>query len=382
MRRKPIYSRASSLTMGRASESSAAAFGGGADIDAWPCAARHASGAASVAVRCPGHKLMTRQDRYRGALLGLAAGDALGTTLEFTRAGHLRRRSPTWSAADRSASRPGSGPTTPRWRCAWPRAWSSAAASIRSTRCTLRPLVPRGASQQHGQLLRHRQHVRRRARALRANRRAVVRQHRPDTAGNGSLMRLAPVPLFFAHDPTRRDRRARRTARGRRTARRGGRCLPLLRRADRRCAAGAIQGRAARADASRPSPGCGMSEPLAPAIAEIAGGSFLRREPPRDPRHRLRRPVARGGAVGVRAERHRSSDGALLAVNLGDDADTTGAVYGQIAGAYYGVDGNPGALAREAGPARSAGALRGRAGAGCERHCRCPAVVSWQRAWP
>jgi ADP-ribosylglycohydrolase len=28
----------------------------------------------------------------------------------------------------------------------------------------------------------------------------------------------------------------------------------------------------------------------------------------------------------------------LLAVNLGDDADTTGAVYGQLAGAYYGVD--------------------------------------------
>ena len=30
---------------------------------------------------------MTRQDRYRGALLGLAAGDALGTTLEFKRPG-------------------------------------------------------------------------------------------------------------------------------------------------------------------------------------------------------------------------------------------------------------------------------------------------------
>jgi ADP-ribosyl-[dinitrogen reductase] hydrolase len=29
-------------------------------------------------------------------------------------------------------------------------------------------------------------------------------------------------------------------------------------------------------------------------------------------------------------------EGALLAVNLGNDADTTGAVYGQIAGAYYG----------------------------------------------
>ena len=30
-------------------------------------------------------------------------------------------------------------------------------------------------------------------------------------------------------------------------------------------------------------------------------------------------------------------EGCLLAVNLGDDADTTGAVYGQLAGAYYGA---------------------------------------------
>ncbi|MNW66460.1 ADP-ribosyl-[dinitrogen reductase] glycohydrolase [compost metagenome] len=28
-------------------------------------------------------------------------------------------------------------------------------------------------------------------------------------------------------------------------------------------------------------------------------------------------------------------------MNLGDDADTTGAVYGQIAGAYYGLSGIP-----------------------------------------
>ena len=34
-------------------------------------------------------------------------------------------------------------------------------------------------------------------------------------------------------------------------------------------------------------------------------------------------------------------DGALEAVNLGEDADTTGAIYGQIAGAYYGVSGIP-----------------------------------------
>ena len=34
-------------------------------------------------------------------------------------------------------------------------------------------------------------------------------------------------------------------------------------------------------------------------------------------------------------------EGALRAVNLGDDADTTGAVYGQIAGSYYGIDNIP-----------------------------------------
>lgn len=36
----------------------------------------------------------------------------------------------------------------------------------------------------------------------------------------------------------------------------------------------------------------------------------------------------------ARADNFR--DGCLKTVNLGDDADTTGAVYGQIAGAYYG----------------------------------------------
>ena len=40
----------------------------------------------------------------------------------------------------------------------------------------------------------------------------------------------------------------------------------------------------------------------------------------------------------------RTSDfrsGCLAAVNLGDDADTTGAVYGQLAGAFYGASGIP-----------------------------------------
>jgi len=34
-------------------------------------------------------------------------------------------------------------------------------------------------------------------------------------------------------------------------------------------------------------------------------------------------------------------DGCLAAVNLADDADTTGAIYGQLAGACYGVQAIP-----------------------------------------
>ena len=41
---------------------------------------------------------------------------------------------------------------------------------------------------------------------------------------------------------------------------------------------------------------------------------------------------------------HRTGDfreGVLRVVNLGEDADTTGAIYGQIAGACYGVEDIP-----------------------------------------
>lgn len=34
-------------------------------------------------------------------------------------------------------------------------------------------------------------------------------------------------------------------------------------------------------------------------------------------------------------------EGLLKAVNLGEDADTTGAIFGQIGGAYYGEQGIP-----------------------------------------
>jgi ADP-ribosylglycohydrolase len=83
-----------------------------------------------------------------------------------------------------------------------------------------------------------------------------------------------------------------------------------------------------------------QKEPLDEKIAAIAAGSFRTKEP----------PAIRGSGYVVHCLEaalwafHKTDtfrDGALLAVNLGEDADTTGAVYGQIAGAYYGEEDIP-----------------------------------------
>jgi hypothetical protein len=80
--------------------------------------------------------------------------------------------------------------------------------------------------------------------------------------------------------------------------------------------------------------------PLMPRVEQVAAGSYKEKDPPQ---------IRGTGYVVESLEAalwafHRTDnfrDGALLAVNLGDDADTTGAVYGQLAGTYYGEDGIP-----------------------------------------
>jgi len=77
-------------------------------------------------------------------------------------------------------------------------------------------------------------------------------------------------------------------------------------------------------------------KPLALEIAAIAFGSFKRRNPPAIKGTGF---VVDSLEAALWAFYHAKSfqEGCLLAVNLGDDADTTGAVYGQLAGAFYGV---------------------------------------------
>lgn len=85
-----------------------------------------------------------------------------------------------------------------------------------------------------------------------------------------------------------------------------------------------------------PVPGYWDAHPLMPEIDEVAGGSFKRREPPAIKGTGY---VVKSLEAALWAFNHGTSfrEGCLLAVNLGDDADTTGAVYGQLAGAFYGA---------------------------------------------
>jgi ADP-ribosylglycohydrolase len=79
---------------------------------------------------------------------------------------------------------------------------------------------------------------------------------------------------------------------------------------------------------------------LHPEVADVAAGSFRRKEPPE---------IVGSGYVVKSLEAalwafHDAKDfreAVLRAVNLGDDADTTGAVCGQLAGAYWGESGIP-----------------------------------------
>jgi ADP-ribosyl-[dinitrogen reductase] hydrolase len=160
-----------------------------------------------------------------------------------------------------------------------------------------------------------------------------------NSAGNGSIMRLAPVPLFFANAPPTSIARSGDSSRTTHGAIEAVDACRYLGGLISRAVAGARKTELL-SDGYAPVTGCWQEDPLSPAIAEIAGGSFKRREPPE---------VKGSGYVVKSLEAalwafHKTDnfrDGALLAVNLGDDADTTGAVYGQLAGAYYGAEAIP-----------------------------------------
>lgn len=160
------------------------------------------------------------------------------------------------------------------------------------------------------------------------------------SASNGSLMRLAPVPLFFAQKP---EEAIEMSGNSSRTTHGNTACVDACRYYGG-LIAGAVTGLKKEellSERYSPIPEYWEKHPLTPEIDEVASGSFKLREPPeiRGTGH-----VTRALEAALWAFHNSDSfkEGCLLAVNLGDDADTTGAIYGQLAGAYYGEEGIPG----------------------------------------
>lgn len=288
---------------------------------------------------------LTTLDRYHGALLGLAAGDALGTTLEFRAPG-------TFKPIDDMV---GGGPFG---LC--PGQWTD---DTSMAACLATSLLTREGFDPGDQMDRYCRWYRQGywsstgdcfdigntvAAALRAYETTGEPFSGPTherSAGNGSIMRLAPVPMAFADDPARALHycaQSSRTTHGAQAAIDaciyfGGLILGALLGEDRHTLL---------ATRYSPAPGYLDDHPLVPEIDEIAAGSFKDREPPQIQGSGY---VVRSLEAALWAFHNTDNfrDGALLAVNLGDDADTTGAVYGQIAGAYYGAAAIPAAWRRK-----------------------------------
>jgi ADP-ribosyl-[dinitrogen reductase] hydrolase len=278
---------------------------------------------------------MDTQERFRGCLVGLAVGDAVGTSIEFSHPGSF---TPLTDMIGGGIFR------------LLPGQWTD---DTSMALCLAESLVECQGFDPVDQLKRYllwvqEGHLSSNGRCfdiggtiLKALRRfqqtgePFCGSTDPDTAGNGSLMRLAPVPMFYAGQP---DQAIERSAQSSRTTH----AAPAAVDACRYMGAlicGALAGETKQDLLSQryaPIPDYWEQAPLVSEIDEIACGSFKRRQPPeiKGAGYVVKSLEAALWAF-YRSESYR--EGCLMAANLGDDADTTAAIYGQLAGAYYGL---------------------------------------------
>jgi ADP-ribosyl-[dinitrogen reductase] hydrolase len=154
----------------------------------------------------------------------------------------------------------------------------------------------------------------------------------PYSAGNGSLMRLAPVVLFYFPDAQQIQTFAADSSRTTHAAVEAIECCQLLAGLTAKSLEGATKAEL------RQLPSANFSQPK---VAAIARGDYLGKT----------HADIKGSGYSVQSleaalwcfqQTDSFAAAILLAANLGDDADTTAAITGQLAGAYYGERGIPG----------------------------------------
>ncbi len=275
---------------------------------------------------------LTTADRYRGCLLGLAAGDALGTTVEFRPRGSF----------EPLTDMVGKGPFDLR-----PGEWTDDTAMAL---CLATSLIERGGFDAHDQMERYCRWkddgylssngdcfdigstVGEALSRFQRTGEPFAGSEDPQSAGNGCIMRLAPVPMFFHPDVEALDRNAADSSH---TTHGAAECIDacrLLARMISRALAGGSKDEVLHADS-----GTFMG---AEKITAIARGEY---------RTKSRADIAGSGYVVESLEAalwcfeqtENYRDAILMSANLGGDADTTAAVCGQVAGAFYGESGIP-----------------------------------------
>lgn len=269
-------------------------------------------------------------DRAIGALVGLAIGDALGTTLEFT-------------ARD---SRPhhtemiGGGPFNLApgvWTDHTSMALALADSLVSVGRLDEKDLMTRflrwwrdGDYSPIGRCFDIGGTTRAALAKFERTGDPIAANRDPYMAGNGSLMRLSPVAIFYRNEPGKAVEAARRQSA---TTHAAPECLAA-------CAfyAGllvrAINGET-KDQILAPS-----AWPEGGAVGKIAAGSW---------RSKTRAQIRSSGyvihsleaALWVIGGALNFEDAVVTAVNLGDDADTVGAITGQLAGAIWGASAIP-----------------------------------------
>lgn len=276
--------------------------------------------------------LMQRQ-RSQGCLLGLAIGDALGAPVEFARPGSFEPVSHYRAGGvfDLEAGQ-----------------WTDDSSMAL---CLAESLVARSDLDLADQLERYWRWYRNgensingrcfdigngtRAALERWRQQGDVHAGSPDALGNGALMRLAPVSIAWQHDAALAGRKAAESARTTH-----GHPLALASAAW----FGELLARALQGDRKHDLlepwwQGALEWDPKGEVLA-IAHGSW-RHMKIQARGHALRSLEA---ALWAFDSTTCFEDCVLAAVNLGDDADTVGAIAGQLAGAHYGMEGIPEAL--------------------------------------